>query len=81
MYATLKNKVWSVFRSPYTVADLHFILMVFWGLSIIPTLIWWRESVLWVAFMSLWANIVSHATGYSAAKGQQLVEENIVKED
>jgi hypothetical protein len=28
----------------------------FWVLMIIPTLVWWKESVLWVAMMSLYAN-------------------------
>lgn len=28
----------------------------FWDLMIVPTLIWWKESVLWVAIMSLYAN-------------------------
>jgi hypothetical protein len=36
--------------------------------AIVPTLLWWKDSVLWVALMSLWANIAAH---WSAAKGAQ----------
>jgi len=29
----------------------------FWVICVVPTLIWWRESILWVALMSIAANI------------------------
>lgn len=53
-------------------STLHAVATVGWVLSIGPTLIWWRESILWIAFMSLWANVVSHASAYEAAKAKEL---------
>lgn len=50
---------------------LHRTLAFAWTLTIIPTLIWWRESVLWVAFMSLYANIVGHWGAMQAAKAEK----------
>lgn len=35
----------------------HYIALFFWILMIFPTILFWKESVLWVAIMSLYANI------------------------
>lgn len=42
---------------------------------LVPTVMFLRESVLWVSFMSLYAIVVSHATGISAAKGEQELQQ------
>lgn len=39
-----------------------------------PTLLWWRESILWVGFMSLYANVVGHWSSYEAAKAKEEAE-------
>lgn len=70
----IKQKIRALISPPHTLADFHLALTIFWITAIIPTLLFWRDSVLWVAFMSLWANIVSHATGYSASKAEKAVE-------
>lgn len=41
-----------------------------WALLAIPTLLWWRESILWVAFMSLYANVASHWAAYQASRAE-----------
>lgn len=38
-----------------------------WVLLLIPTLLWWKESILWVATMSLYANFVGHLSALEAA--------------
>lgn len=35
----------------------HYIAIGFWLVAIVPTLLWWKDSVLWVCIMSLYANI------------------------
>lgn len=35
----------------------HQIALVFWLVAVIPTVIWWKDSILWIAIMSLYANI------------------------
>lgn len=50
---------------------LHRALQVMWALLVIPTMFWWSDSILWVAFMSLYANFVGHASAAEAAKAQR----------
>ena len=50
---------------------LHAILTLVWVLLGIPTLLWWRESVLWVAVMSLYANVAGHWAAYQGARAEE----------
>jgi hypothetical protein len=52
-------------------STIHLALTVAWLLAIIPTLIWWRDSILWVAFMSAYANLVGHASAYQASRAKE----------
>jgi hypothetical protein len=52
-------------------ARANWALAAVWTALLIPTLLWWRDSVLWVALMSLWANIASHAAAALAASAEQ----------
>lgn len=54
----------------------HIVLFVVWLLLIIPTIIFWNSSILWVAFMSVYAILAQHATGYSAARGARKAKES-----
>lgn len=45
-------------------------MMVVWGLLGIPTVILWKDSILWVAFMSLYANFVGHFSAYEASRAE-----------
>ena len=53
----------------------HRALVVVWSLLAIPTILFWSESILWVAFMSLYANIAGHWSALEAAKAEQKAEE------
>lgn len=50
---------------------LHGALAGLWAVLVVPTLLWWRESILWVAFMSLYANIAGHWASYQAARAEE----------
>lgn len=56
----------------------HLGMTAVWGLLVIPTLIWWKNSILWVALMSVWANVAAHFSAYQAARGEWQQDE---KED
>lgn len=56
-------------------ARLHKYLTIGWGLLAVPTVLWWRDSIFWVAFMSLYANIASHWAAYQAARLEPKGEE------
>ncbi len=50
---------------------IHLTLMCVWASLIVPTLLWWSHSVLWVALMSIWANFAAHAAAYQAHREQK----------
>jgi hypothetical protein len=49
----------------------HAGMTVMWVLLAVPTLLWWKESILWVAVMSLWANAASHWAAYQASRVEE----------
>jgi hypothetical protein len=56
----------------------HLIMTAVWMAAIIPTVIWWHDSVLWVALMSAYALGIGHFSAWQAARAetvQQLTEE------
>lgn len=62
--------------TPVFIKRCHLVAAVMWvGLAIL-SLIWWKDSVLWVILISIYANIVGHLSGYSAARADQAAEEN-----
>lgn len=53
------------------VAKFHLILALVWAMLTIPTLLWWKNSILWVSLMSIYAIVVSHLAAYSAAHAEK----------
>lgn len=49
----------------------HLGMIVVWLLLAIPSILWWKTSVLWVIILSLYANIVGHLSGYSGARAEK----------
>lgn len=47
---------------------VHFALMVLWIVPGIPISFVLRQSIAWVVFISVYANIASHAAGWSAER-------------
>lgn len=50
---------------------VHLFLLSVWVVLIPPTLIWWKESILWVLLISIYANIVSHWSAYQAVRAEE----------
>lgn len=46
----------------------HKYLIWFWIIMIIPSVLWWKENVLWLILISLYANIETSAAAYEAKK-------------
>ncbi|HBX8064443.1 TPA: hypothetical protein MIH13_01170 [Klebsiella pneumoniae] len=61
---------------PVFIKRCHLVAAVMWVGLAIPSLIWWKDSVLWVILISIYANIVGHLSGYSAARADQAAEES-----
>ena len=49
---------------------VHLVLAGMWVVLIIPTLLWWKESILWVLIISIYANVVGHWSAYQAARAE-----------
>lgn len=43
---------------------------------IIPTILWWKESILFIGIVSVYANVVSHWTAYQAARAEKAASNN-----
>jgi hypothetical protein len=56
-----------------TPRQVHLTFVWVWTALIFPTLFWWRSSILWVAFMSLYANIASHWAAMQAARAEEAI--------
>lgn len=54
----------------------HLVLALIWVGLMLPTLMWWSESILWVAFMSLYAIVETHLSAHHALRAQKEVETN-----
>lgn len=48
---------------------------VLWIALVLPTITVWHNSILWVGFISIWANVISHWTAYEAAEVEMRQEE------
>lgn len=62
--------------TPRRVAAAHYVLAGVWALLLVPTLLLWKSSVLWVAAMSLYANFVGHLSAAKASRAEEEAEEN-----
>ncbi|HHC2116559.1 hypothetical protein [Klebsiella pneumoniae] len=62
--------------TPVFIKRCHLVAAVMWVGLAIPSLIWWKDSVLLVILISIYANIVGHLSGYSAARADQAAEES-----
>lgn len=49
---------------------INLLMTAVWAILLVPTLIWWKQSVLWVALMSLYANVVGHWSAYQASRAE-----------
>ncbi|MCD8664025.1 hypothetical protein LUD23_20805 [Klebsiella pneumoniae] len=62
--------------TPVFIKRCHLVAAVLWVGLAIPSLLWCPSSVLWVILISIYANIVGHLSGYSAARADQAAEES-----
>lgn len=50
------------------------VMTIVWVVSLVPSLLWWRDSVLWVIVLSVWANAASHLAAWMAARAETAAE-------
>lgn len=54
---------------------LNLVLTVFWGLLVIPTLLWWQGSVLWLVFMAVYVICATHWSNHIAWKTERAAKD------
>lgn len=47
-----------------------------WIALLVPTVLWWKDSLLWVIIMSAYANIVGHWSAYQGSRAGVQAERN-----
>lgn len=64
-------------------ARFNLIFTFVWLALALPSLLFWKDSILWVIVISLWANIVGHFSAYLAAHSEAAQEKghNLTKQD
>lgn len=70
------NKLIELIQDPTFLRHFHGYATLVWILLIIPSLLWWSESILWVVLMSTWANIAGHWSAWQAARVETKEDEN-----
>ena len=50
---------------------LHAALTVAWLITAIPAVLWWRNSVAFVVFASVYANVVGHWSAWQATRAEE----------
>jgi len=51
---------------------LHAALTIVWFVLVIPSVVWWRNSVPWLVFMSVWANVAGHFGSWQSARAESV---------
>ena len=54
----------------------HLFMMVVWPFLAIPTILWWKDSVVWVAILSLYANFAGEFGAWHASRSEKMQKEN-----
>lgn len=52
------------------------VLTLAWLTLIIPTILWWRDSLLWIALMSVYACFIGHLSTYAASRAEDEAKAN-----
>ncbi len=50
---------------------IHQTMTWMWIALIIPSMWFWRDSIPWLIFMSIWANVAGHASAWQSARAEQ----------
>jgi hypothetical protein len=55
-------------------SSVQLILTLVWALLFVPALLWWKQSVPFLVFVSVYANFVGHWAAWEAAKAKEEAE-------
>lgn len=53
----------------------HLCMMLVWVCLAVPGILWWRESILFVIILSIYANVAGEFAAYQAARAETKEED------
>ena len=54
-----------------TLRKAHLVGAVIWIGLAYPTIVWWKESVLWLCMISIYTVVLDHLGGWGAARAEK----------
>ncbi|MFY3742242.1 MAG: hypothetical protein HMLIMOIP_002706 [Candidatus Nitrosomirales archaeon] len=70
------KKFAALIQDPKFLRHFHGYATLLWMALLVPSLLFWSESVTWLVLMSVWANIAGHWSSWQGARAEVKVEEN-----
>lgn len=64
------GKIKDFYENPKSWRRIHASFALFWLVMIIPTMLLWPESILWIALLSVWANVGSEFEAFQSSRAQ-----------
>lgn len=61
-------------KSRVSSSKVQMILTLVWASLFVPALLWWKESVPFLVFVSVYANFVGHWAAWEAAQAKEEAE-------
>jgi len=58
-------------QDPKFTGKLHLWLTVMWIALILPTYLWWKDSIFWVLLISIYANAIGHLSAWQATQAEK----------
>lgn len=50
---------------------IHGVLLLIWVALIPPTILWWKNSIVYLVFISVYTIVATHAIGWITARAQR----------
>jgi hypothetical protein len=54
---------------------IHAVMTGTWAVLVVPTVIWWHDSVLWIGLISCYANAVGHFSAWQGSRAEEASED------
>jgi hypothetical protein len=52
----------------------HAAATIVWLALAVPSVLWWKDSLLWIILLSVWANVASHFGAWQGARAEDAAE-------
>jgi uncharacterized membrane protein YdbT with pleckstrin-like domain len=48
----------------------HAVATLIWLALVVPSLLWWSHSLVWIILLSVWANVASHFGAWQSTRAE-----------